>query len=121
MADNQDPLAALQKLLDDQKNQTGSADPTAVPPGQEGAENAPQEAPTGPTEQEINALLAEQAKKDQQKIEEQLLKMKTELLETPQYQARASQKETSEAEEAKKRLEERSQRIFQLKHLDPKE
>lgn len=117
MADNQDPLAALQKLLEEQKNQAGS-DVSST--DQSGQELPNEELPaTGPSAEDIATLQAEEAKEDQLKIEEQLLKMKTELVETPQYQARASQKESNDADAEQKRLEERSQRIFQLKHLDP--
>ena len=117
MADNQDPLAALQKLLEDQKNQTGSAAASADQANQGSAADGSQ-AP-GPTAQDIAILQAKEAQEDQLRIEEQLLKMKTELVDTPQYQARASQKVNNDADAEKKRLEERSQRIFQLKHLDP--
>ncbi len=116
MADNQDPLAALQKLLEDQKNQ---ADPSAAA-DQSNVESPGEEAPaTGPSAEDIAVLQAKEAQEDQLKIEEQLLKMKTELVDTPQYQARASQKVSNDADAEQKRLEERSQRIFQLKHLDP--
>lgn len=117
MADNQDPLAALQKLLEDQKTQAGSA---AIPGADQPSQEAPsEEAPSpGPSAEDIAALQAKEAQEDQLKIEEQLLKMKTELVDTPQYQARASQKVSNDADAEQKRLEERSQRIFQLKHLD---
>jgi hypothetical protein len=117
MADNQDPLAALQKLLEDQKNQAGSTAPGA----DQSVSEAPGEevVPTGPSAEDIAVLQAKEAQEDQLKIEEQLLKMKTELVDTPQYQARASQKVSNDADVEQKRLEERSQRIFQLKHLDP--
>lgn len=116
MADNQDPLAALQKLLEDQKSQTAS--PANSDLSSTDQTTPPENQPTGPTAQDIAVLQAEEAKEDQLRIEEQLLKMKTELVDTPQYQARASQKESNDADAEKKRLEERSQRIFQLKHLD---
>lgn len=117
MADNQDPLAALQQLLEDQKKQSGSS---AAAAGVETSEEAAAEEakPTGPTAEEIAVLQKEKDAEDQIKIAEQLNRMKTELRETPQYQARASQKEANDASEAEKRLEERSKRIFQLKHLD---
>lgn len=114
MADNQDPLAALQKLLADQKAGANPGSDQALP------ENAPPppEVPTGPTAEEIALLQKAKEEEDKLKIEEQLVKMKTELQETPQYQARLSQKQAGEAELEKKRLEERSKRIFQLKHLE---
>jgi len=124
MADNQDPLAALQKLLADQQktndpNGAGDVLPgVSAPTEADGNQSTPVEVVTGPTAEEIATLEKAQAEKDKVKIEEQLLKMKTELQESPQYQARMSQKQASEAELAKKRLEERSKRIFQLKHLE---
>lgn len=119
MADNQDPLAALQQLLEDQKKQSGSgvASSAADGTGAEALTNE-EEKPTGPTAEEIAVLQKNREAEDQIKIAEQLDRMKTELRETPQYQARASQKEANEASDAEKRLEERSKRIFQLKHLD---
>ena len=128
MADNQDPLAALQKLLAEQKNatsQSGQSNNSAgdVVPNVE-AENAQQpvalEENKGPTAEEIAVLEKAKAEEDQIKIEEQLQKMETELQESPQYQARMSQKQANEAESEQKRLEERSKRIFQLKHLEDK-
>lgn len=121
MADNQDPLAALQQLLDDQKAQAGSdgvadsaiIDPSLAPPVVE------EEQPKGPTAEEIAALQKEKDAEDQIKIAEQLNRMQTELVETPQYQARLSQKTANDALSEEKQLEERSRRIFQLKHLDP--
>ena len=124
MADNQDPLAALQQLLDEQKTQAGADGvasagdsvgidpslPTSVPE---------QEKPKGPTAEEIAVLQKEKEAEDQVKIAEQLNKMQTELVDTPQYQARLSQKTANDAISEEKQLEERSRRIFQLKHLDP--
>lgn len=111
MADNQDPLAALQQLLDEQKQQNASGQPGSVAP----AEPPP---PAGPTAEEIAALVEQKQAEDQQRITEQLARMQSELKDTPQYQARLSQKVASEEEQARKQLEERSKRIFQLKHLD---
>ena len=119
MADNQDPLAALQQLLEDQKKQSGSSAAAGAGDGKgEDAPVAEEAKPTGPTAEEIAVLQKERDAEDQIKIAEQLNLMKTELRETPQYQARASQKEANDASDAEKRLEERSKRIFQLKHLD---
>ena len=130
MADNQDPLAALQQLLEDQKKQTSNPSSGSqvvknldldVDDPQLAADQIPAEekAPAGPTAEEIALLQKSKEEEDRVKIAEQLAKMQTELKDTPQYQARASQKEANEAEDQKKRLEERSKRIFQLKHLDP--
>lgn len=120
MADNQDPLAALQKLLEDQKK---SASPAGADPSLSAGlgvdTNAPASPPAGPSAEEILALQKQREAEDQVKIAEQLARMQSELKNTPQYQARMSQKENNEVEAEKKRLEERSQRIFQLKHLDP--
>lgn len=127
MADNQDPLAALQQLLDDQKKQGGLADLPAV--GADGvASSSSGEAPVapadppvsaGPTAEEIAALQKEKEAEDQLKIEEQLGRMNTELKDTPQYQARMTQKAANDSLNEQKQLEERSRRIFQLKRLDP--
>ena len=115
MADNQDPLAALQKLLEDQKAGAG------VAPVSDSPENAQQpavvEEDKGPTAEEIAFLQKKKEEEDKIQIEHQLHKMETELKDTPQYQARLSQKQANEAVDEKKRLEERSKRIFQLKHL----
>lgn len=120
MADNQDPLAALQQLLADQKQQAGASSDGAdlsaeaqVPPTQE----VPEE-PKGPSAEEIAKLQQEKLLEDQQKIAEQLERMRTELSQTPEYQARVSQKEESDKVNKEKELEERSKRIFQLKRLD---
>ncbi len=123
MADNQDPLAALQQLLEDQKKQTNSSASTpnaaavSAPPV---LENPPaeEEKKPGPTPEELAVLQQQKEAEDRAKIEEQLSKMQNELKNTPQYQARLSQKQSNEALSEQKRLEERSQRIFQLKHLD---
>jgi hypothetical protein len=126
MADNQDPLAALQQLLGDQKNQVGTDNPivssdsngqTVEAVGEVPPAAAPEEE-KGPSAEEIAELQKAKAAEDQIKIEEQLAKMQTELKDTPQYQARLSQKQANEADSEAKRLEERSRRIFQLKHLD---
>ncbi|AKM81746.1 MAG: hypothetical protein UT13_C0001G0787 [Candidatus Pacebacteria bacterium GW2011_GWF2_38_9] len=124
MADNQDPLAALQQLLSDQKNQAGS-DGSVVPSNDQTSGVAGEVPPIavveeekGPSAEEIAELQKAKAAEDQIKIEEQLAKMQTELKDTPQYQARLSQKEANDADSEAKRLEERSRRIFQLKHLD---
>jgi hypothetical protein len=114
MADNQDPLDALQKLLADQKQAAAAND--QAPQAEVKTEAI--EAEHGPTAEEIALLQQQKEAEDQQKIQEQLQVMATELQATPQYQARLSQKQASEAELAKKRLEERSKRIFQLKHLE---
>lgn len=128
MADNQDPLAALQKLLAEQKNivdqgdQNSSSIDNAISNVE--AENAQQpvvaEEEKGPTAEEIMVLQKKKEEEDQVQIAQQLQKMKTELQESPQYQARLSQKQANEADDEKKRLEERSKRIFQLKHLEEK-
>jgi len=117
MADNQDPLASLQQLLEDQKSQGGSVPDPEVEQPQPQAEQV-EEIPQL-TAEEIAVLQKDQQVKDDAKIQEQLDKMKTELKDTPQYQARINQKEVSEADAENKRLEERSKQIFQLKHLDP--
>ena len=115
MADNQDPLAALQKLLDDQKNAAASGGTAS---GNANANDQPvEEVKTGPSAEEIAALQKQREEEDRLKIQEQLARMQSELKDTPQYQARLSQKEANDAETLKKQLEERSQRIFQLKHL----
>lgn len=128
MADNQDPLAALQKLLAEQKNaasQSGQGNNSVgdVAPNVE-AENAQQpvalEENKGPTAEEIMVLQKAKEAEDKIQIEQQLQKMETELKNTPQYQARLSQKQANEADDKKRRLEERSKRIFQLKHLEEK-
>lgn len=121
MADNQDPLAALQKLLADQKAEINSNSVSNSGPTQDLAENAsppPAEVVTGPTAEEIALLQKQKEEEDKIEIEAQLKKMETELKDTPQYQARLSQKQANEAVDEKKRLEERSKRIFQLKHLE---
>lgn len=117
MADNQDPLAALQKLLADQKADSNSNSGLT----QDVAENTSPptaEVATGPTAEEIALLQKQKEEEDKIEIEAQLKKMETELKDTPQYQARLSQKQANEAVDEKKRLEERSKRIFQLKHLE---
>ena len=126
MADNQDPLAALQKLLEDQKQ--AGASPVSDPDSpQVSADDAAQEvevknqeesAPTLSAE-EIASLQKTKQEQDEVEIQEQLKRMQTELKDTPQYQARINQKQASEEENQKKLLEERSKRIFQIKHLDP--
>jgi len=105
MADNQDPLAALQKLLEEQKKQ-GAVD------------TVPEEKAPGLSAEEIALLQQQKQAEDQVQINEQLAKMQAELKDTPQYQARMSQKISSEALSEQKKLEERSIRIFQLKHLE---
>ncbi len=122
MADNQDPLAALQQLLEDQKAQADSASKSADPNAQASASEAPvaeEEKAPALTAEEIAVLQKNKQEEDQVKIEEQLNKMQTELKDTPEYQARVSQKKVSDADAEQKRLEERSKQIFQLKHLDP--
>lgn len=125
MADNQDPLASLQQLLQDQKTSGANPDANsdAAPIADSGAEAPVQEeaiqAQPGPSAEEIAILQKNKQAEDEVKIQEQLDKMQTELKDTPQYQARVSQKEFSEADAEKKRLEERSKQIFQLRHLDP--
>lgn len=114
MADNQDPLAALQQLLDEQKKQ-GAAAP-GVAAGDDAAAIEPEV--KGPSAEEIAELQRQKQLEDQQKIAEQLEKMRNELTQTPQYQARMSQKSASDAQTLEKSLEERSKRIFQLKRLD---
>lgn len=115
MADNQDPLAALQKLLADQKAEANSdANQDLAPESQ----TPSTEVASGPTAEEIAVLQKAKEEEDKLEIEKQLKKMDTELKETPQYQARLSQKQANEAVDEKKRLEERSKRIFQLKHLE---
>jgi len=123
MADNQDPLAALQKLLEDQKSATGQSDSIdsnnhqSTSEGENNISPPPVENP-GPSAEEIALLQKQKEEEDNLKIQEQLKVMNQELKATPQYQARLSQKQASEAELDKKRLEERSKRIFQLKHLE---
>ncbi len=121
MADNQDPLAALQQLLDDQKQQAGGGATAAADqaPGEVPAQTAPEE-PKGPSAEEIAQLQRQKQLEDQQKIAEQLEKMRSELTQTPEYQARMSQKQASDSLSKEKSLEERSKRIFQLKRLDNK-
>lgn len=116
MADNQDPLAALQQLLDDQKKQ-GAAGSGGVGDDVAAADKAAEE-PKGPSAEEIAQLQHQKQLEDQQKIAEQLERMRSELVQTPQYQARMSQKSASDALSQEKSLEERSKRIFQLKRLD---
>lgn len=113
MADAQDPLAALQQLLDEQKQQTTTS-------GGDAPQDVPQEPPlpTGPTAEEIAVLSAQKEAEDRERIAEQLNRMQQELKDTPQYQARMSQKLAGEEEQKRKHLEERSQRIVQLKRLD---
>lgn len=108
MADNQDPLTALQKLLEEQKKQ-GTTTPTDI---------VPEEKAPGLSAEEIALLQKQKELEDQIKIAEQLTIMKNELKDTPQYQARMSQKINNETLSEQKKLEERSIRIFQLKHLD---
>lgn len=115
MADNQDPLAALQKLLAEQKTDTAVAPNPDLP---ENAQAPAVKVATGPTAEEIALLQKQKEEEDKLEIEAQLKKMEIELKETPQYQARLSQKQANEAVDEKKRLEERSKRIFQLKHLE---
>lgn len=118
MADNQDPLAALQKLLAEQKTQTSAAGAAqAAPETETEPPLAPVENP-GPSAEDIALLQKQKEEEDNLKIQAQLKVMDQELKSTPQYQARLSQKQAHEAELNKKRLEERSKRIFQLKHLE---
>lgn len=114
MADNQDPLATLQKLLAEQKTESRSVSNHDM---SENAQTPPVETVAGPTAEEIVLLQKKKEEEDRLEIEKQLKKMETELKETPQYQERLNQRQISETELAKKRLEERSKRIFQLKHL----
>ena len=125
MADNHDPLAALQKLLADQKNTVNQNDQTdnsivneAPNVNSENAPSVPEVVTPGPSAEEIALLQKQKEEEDNLKIKKQLEMMQTELKETPQYQARINQKQASEADYEKKRLEERSKRIFQLKHLE---
>lgn len=125
MADNHDPLAALQKLLADQKNTVNQNDQTdnsivnETPNiNSENVPSVPEATTSGPSAEEIALLQKQKEEEDNLKIKEQLEMMQTELKETPQYQARINQKQASEADYEKKRLEERSKRIFQLKHLE---
>ena len=125
MADNYDPLAALQKLLADQKNMTnqdGQASDLVVNEtpniNSENAPSTPEATSSGPSAEEIALLQKQKEEEDNLKIKEQLAIMETELKETPQYQARINQKQASEADYEKKKLEERSKKIFQLKHLE---
>jgi len=122
MADNHDPLAALQKLLEDQKKvagQSDSIDSNNNPTSEEGVDALPPQVEnSGPSAEEIALLQKQKEEEDNLKIQEQLKVMDQELKATPQYQARLSQKQAYEAELDKKRLEERSRRIFQLKHLE---
>lgn len=107
MADNTDPLAALQKLLEEQKKQ-----------GAVSNADSPETQDLGPSAEEIALLQKQKELEDRAKIAEQLSKMQAELQSTPQYQARVSQKLNQEALTKQKQLEERSVKIFQLKHLD---
>lgn len=121
MADNQDPLAALQKLLEDQKNvvDQNKQDNLENNPSEEADHiEPPQLVEAGPSAEEIALLQKQKEEEDNLKIQEQLKVMDQELKATPQYQARLSQKQANEAELDKKRLEERSRRIVQLKHLE---
>ncbi len=126
MADNQDPLAALQKLLSSQQpvdvaSQAASTTASSVANSaltDSEPEDSQEPANAGPTAQEIALLQEQKTAEDRLKIQAQLQMMAAELKATPQYQARLNQKESAEAELAKKRLEERSKKIFQLKHLE---
>jgi hypothetical protein len=112
--DNKRSLAALQKMLASQQQAVkanvsdGQASPTAVP------------VEAGPSAEELVALQEQKEKEDEQQIQAQVKKMKEELTQTPQYQERLKQKQVNASEAAKKNLEERSKRIIQLRHLDPK-
>ncbi len=122
MADNQDPLAALQQLLEDQKAQAVSMPGSVDSDDQESSTEASaveEEKTPALTAEEIAVLQRNKEAEDQVKFKEQLNIMKTELKDTPEYQARMSQKKVSDADAEQKRLEERSKQIFQLKHLDP--
>lgn len=121
MADNQDPLASLQQLLQDQKtsNSNSVANSGAAFSVEAPAQEEAIQAQLGPTAEEIAVLQKNKQAEDEAKIQEQLNKMQTELKDTPQYQARMHQKETNDADLEQRRLEERSKQIFQLKHLDP--
>jgi hypothetical protein len=125
MADNHDPLAALQKLLADQKNTVNHDDQVNDSVASETPDVSSEDASSiskavnpGPSAEEIALLQKQKEEEDNLKIKKQLEMMQTELKETPQYQARINQKQASEADYEKKRLEERSKRIFQLKHLE---
>jgi hypothetical protein len=118
MSDNQDPLAALQQLLDQQ--QAAGSPSGGAPSDQSVAAEPAAEVPSGPTAEEIQALQEQKTAEDQILIQEQLQKMKTELHDTPQYQARMQQIAAAQEEQSLKALEERSKRIFQLKHLGKK-
>lgn len=108
MADNQDPLAALQQLLEEQKKQGASVSTDDV---------APAETNPGLSAEEISSLQEEKKAEDQIEIAKQLAMMKNELQNTPQYKARMSQNASKEALAKQKELKERSTMIFQLKHL----
>lgn len=125
MADNHDPLASLQKLLADQKNTVNQDDQVNDSVASETPDVSSEDASSiseavnpGPSAEEIALLQKQKEEEDNLKIKKQLEMMQTELKETPQYQARINQKQASEADYEKKRLEERSKRIFQLKHLE---
>jgi hypothetical protein len=119
MADNQDPLAALQQLLKDQKqprdnsNVAPSSEEAAAVSEKETAENEAVLA------EQLVALEENKQAADQIKIAEELNKMQTEIKETPGYQNMLAQRQTSAAEKKVKDLEERSKQIIQLKYLDP--
>lgn len=117
MADDSN-LAALQQLLQ-QSQAAGQAVAAPLAPQTTEATPAPAEPEsTGPTREEIVEMEKQKEVEDEKQIEEQIQKMKTEIKDTPQYQAMLDQKEMAQQEGEEKRREERSRTIFQLKHLD---
>jgi len=130
MADSQDPLATLQRLLENQKTPAEGAmstqtaeilkqTPVGTPIEQTSESTHATDSTPALTAEEIALLEKNKEAEDQNKIAEELDKMRTEIKNSPPYQQRLAQKQAAEALSKAKELEERSRRIVQIKHLDP--
>jgi hypothetical protein len=130
MADSQDPLATLQRLLENQKTPAEGAmstqtaeilkqTPVGTPIEQTSESTHATDSTPALTAEEIALLEKNKEAEDQNKIAEELDKMRTEIKNSPPYQQRLAQKQAAEALSKAKELEERSRRIIQIKHLDP--
>lgn len=130
MADSQDPLATLQRLLENQKTPAEGAmstqtaeilkqTPVGTPIEQTSESTHATDSTPALTAEEIALLEKNKEAEDQNKIAEELDKMRTEIKNSLPYQQRLAQKQAAEALSKAKELEERSRRIIQIKHLDP--
>ncbi|HPS40382.1 MAG TPA: hypothetical protein PLQ50_00035, partial [Candidatus Woesebacteria bacterium] len=128
MVNSQDPLAALQQLLEEHKTPSQNSTPTKAEgilgkiqteTSTEQTSEATNEADSTFQAEELALLEKNKEEEDRSKITEELDKMQTEIKNSPQYQQRLTQKEAADAAKKIKELEERSKQIVQLKHLNP--